>query len=70
MSINYGSPADMCPCPVVPVNEWLDRDGRVIETRPLEADSGDTDAEDFLARPDAVGWRVVCPDCGKVYATG
>ena len=64
---------DMCPCPDPLINEWLNRCGEVIESRPL---AGDTDARsaaardavDFMLDPSAVGWRIVCPDCRRIYA--
>jgi hypothetical protein len=61
---------DMCTCPVPLINEWLNVDGHVIETRQLTAGTGAMDADDFMANPDAAGWRVVCPCCRRIYANG
>lgn len=70
MIINWGSAADMCDCPDLPVNEWLDVAGETIRTRTIAADTGESDANEYLADPAAIGWRIVCPTCRKVYAIG
>lgn len=65
--IYRGTPADMCPCPDTPINEWIDTTGQIIQTRTVTADTGETDGEDFN-RSGAIGWRIVCPNCRKLYA--
>lgn len=63
----------VCDCLVLPVNEFLDGAGRVVESRPLSVEAADRDAHDFLALVNAgrvTANRIVCPACRVVYILG
>lgn len=68
--------ADVCPCPMMPVNAWRLPDGEWFVASDIAA-RGIAGAEglaaDDAARYDAMGctsWVILCPQCGRVYASG
>lgn len=61
---------DMCDCPEMLVNEWLDEDGYVLAVHEVREDNGGRECVDFLKTPAAVAWRMVCPTCRHVYWSG
>jgi hypothetical protein len=60
--------SSICECPALPVNIWFRR-GEEIERRELAEDTGDRDADDYLALK-CDSWIITCPECGLIMAAG
>ena len=64
----FGGPRDMCPCEPLPVNRMY-RGGEMVIAVEIGPASADEDAALYgTLRCDC--WEIVCPECGRMYATG